>query len=224
MGMLNRFTTIMKSNINAMMDKMENPAKMIDQTLLDARENLAEIKKETAGLMADARNASRAVDDCQKQIDEYKLAATNALKAGNETDARTLLAKKQQYEEQMITLQKTKAMADENEAKMRQMHDKLISDISALETRRDSIKATVAIAKAQQHVNKVVAGGDKAKGSMEAFDRMEKKANKMLDAAQAEAELNAGSSEDDLVDKYTTGANSSSVDDELAAMKAELGH
>ena len=48
MGILTRFTDIMKSNINALLDKCEDPAKMIDQTLRDLREDLAEVKKETA--------------------------------------------------------------------------------------------------------------------------------------------------------------------------------
>ncbi len=51
MGILTRFTDIMKSNINALLDKCEDPAKMIDQTLRDLREDLAEVKKETANIM-----------------------------------------------------------------------------------------------------------------------------------------------------------------------------
>lgn len=55
MGILTRFTDIMKSNINALLDKCEDPAKMIDQTLRDLREDLAEVKKETANIIADAK-------------------------------------------------------------------------------------------------------------------------------------------------------------------------
>ena len=51
MGILTRFTDIMKSNINALLDKCEDPAKMIDQTLRDLREDLAEVKKETANII-----------------------------------------------------------------------------------------------------------------------------------------------------------------------------
>lgn len=223
MGILDRFVTIMKSNINAVLDKCEDPAKMIDQTLLDLREDLAEVKKETAGVMADAKRAQRAVDDCETQIAEYTNAAKNALKAGQEADARTLLARKQQYEENLISLQKTRDLTNANAKKMQDMHEKLVNDIAALEAKRDTIKATVATAKAQQHINDMVAGGDRAKSSLDAFERMEEKANKMLDAAQAEASLNEGNSEDALMEKYTGGTNSVAVDDELAKMKAELG-
>ena len=51
MGIISRFTEIMKSNINAQLDKCEDPSKMIDQTLRELKENFAEVKKETAGVM-----------------------------------------------------------------------------------------------------------------------------------------------------------------------------
>ena len=52
MGILERFTDIIKANINDLLDRAEDPAKMIDQYLRDLTENLAEVKKETAGVMA----------------------------------------------------------------------------------------------------------------------------------------------------------------------------
>ena len=54
MGILTRFKDIMSANVNALLDKAEDPAKMIDQTLLNLRKDLAEVKKETAAVMADA--------------------------------------------------------------------------------------------------------------------------------------------------------------------------
>ena len=223
MGIISRFTDIMKSNINALLDKCEDPAKMIDQTLRDLREDLAEVKKETANIIADAKSANRQVKECEEEITKYTTAAQNALKAGNEDDARTLIAKKQQYENNLVSYKKTQELTQANADKMRQMHDKLVNDNETLEARRDAIKATVASDKAQEHINIIVSGGDNAKSSMEAFERYEKKAEKMLDAATAEAELNAHTSAaSSLADKYTTQGDAS-VEDELAAMKAKLG-
>lgn len=71
-------------------------------------------------------------------------------------------------------------------------------------------------------MNKMTSGIS-AGSSIAAFERMEEKANKMLDAAEAEADLKAGSeTADDVVDKYLNG-DDSAVDDELARMKAEMG-
>ncbi|MFR3808895.1 MAG: PspA/IM30 family protein [Lachnospiraceae bacterium] len=71
MGIISRFTEIMKSNINAQLDKCEDPSKMIDQTLRELKENFAEVKKETAGVMAKRKEANRAVQECEEQIRKY---------------------------------------------------------------------------------------------------------------------------------------------------------
>lgn len=223
MGIISRFGDIMKSNVNALLDKCENPAKMVDQTLLDLRKDLADVKKETAAVMADEKSAKRKLDDNEAEIKKYTTAAQNALKAGNEEDAKTLIARKQKLEDTRVSLQSTYDVAHTNAEKMRQMHDKLTNDIEELETRKDAIKGKVATAKAQKHMNKMTSGVNTS-ASMAAFDRMEAKANKMLDEANAEAELNEGvHSTDDLADKYASSGNNASVDDELARMKADLG-
>ena len=123
-----------------------------------------------------------------------------------------------------MNLKKTQAVAKENSDKMRQMYNKLANDIQMLETKRNGIKATVAAAKTQEKMNKISSGSKRSMASLETFDRMEDKANRMLDSAMAEAELSADmDAENDLVNKYVSGESSSTVDDELAAMKAKLG-
>ena len=122
----------MKSNINALLDKCEDPAKMVDQTLLDLRKDLADVKKETASVMADEKNAKRKLDENDAEIKKYTTAAQNALKSGNETDAKTLIARKQQLEETRTSLQSTYDVAHANAEKMRQMHDKLTNDIESM--------------------------------------------------------------------------------------------
>lgn len=223
MGISERFKNITSANINALLDKAEDPAKMIDQTLLNLRKDLAEVKKETASVMADEKNAKRKLDECQSKIEDYRHAAENALKSGCEDDARKLLSAKKAEENRFSALQSTYDMAAANAEKMRQMHDKLVNDIESLETRRDSIKAKTAAAKAQKHMNKVFSGGDKAAASMDAFNKYEAKADKMLDEAEAMTELNGSdNSTDALLGKYSKPANDD-VDDELEKMKKELG-
>ena len=107
---------------------------------------------------------------------------------------------------------------------MRQMHDKLVNDINELSSRRDTIKAKMKVAKAQQTVNKMSASMGSADENLSAFDRMEAKADRMLDEANAMAELNTSgidNSIEDLEAKYKVSAPA--VDDELAAIKAKLG-
>lgn len=224
MSILSRFGDIMAANINALLDKAEDPAKMVDQTLRNLRENLADVKKETKAVMADELNAKRRLDECQAEIARYTNAATNAVKAGQDNDARILLEKKQSLSAKLTDLQQTYDLAHANATKMRQMHDKLVNDIAELETRKDTIKAKINVAKAQERINKVTDAAGDASDNLAAFDRMEDKADRLLDEAMAHAELNEGPKDEaaDLADKYGGGSSNMSVEDELAAIKASM--
>jgi len=224
-NILDRFSTIIKSNINALLDKAEDPGKMIDQYLLDLRENLAEVKKETAGVMAEESRCRRVYDENQRDVQKYEELAKRALTAGNEEDAKVFLAKKLELETKGEDLRKVYETARENADKMRRMHDKLVGDINSLETRKAAIKAKVAVAKTQEKVNEITSGAEKAGGTMEAFERMEAKADQMLDQANAMTELNAKKSDnaESLADKYEKAGSTAEVDDALAKLKAEMG-
>lgn len=224
MSILSRFSDIMAANINALLDKAEDPAKMVDQTLRNLRENLADVKKETKAVMADELSAKRRLDECQAEIARYTNAATNAVKAGQDNDARVLLEKKQSLSAKLTDLQQTYDLAHANATKMRQMHDKLVNDIAELETRKDTIKAKINVAKAQERINKVTDAAGDASDNLAAFDRMEDKADRLLDEAMAHADLNEGPKDEaaDLADKYGGGSSNMSVEDELAAIKASM--
>ena len=221
MGILTRFKDIMSANINALLDKCEDPEKMIDQYMRNLESDLGKVKAETASVMA-----KRELDECTEQINKMQSYAEKALRAGNEADARSFLEKKQQLTATQASLTQAYNVAADNAAKMRQMHDKLVKDISALEAKRAAIKATVKAAKAQERINKVGSSVVGANNSMEAFNRMEAKANKMLDEANAMAELNSSAEEADinsLAAKYDEEPADTAVDDELAALKAQMG-
>ncbi|MGN0481316.1 MAG: PspA/IM30 family protein [Lachnospiraceae bacterium] len=225
MGILSRFKDIMASNINALLDKCEDPEKMIDQYVRNLNEDLGKVKAETASVMAEETRSKRELDECVAEVEKMQKYAEKALLAGNESDARAFLEKKQALVTKQATLQQAYDLSKANADKMRQMHDKLVKDINELNARRDAIKAKVKVAKTQEKMNKMMSGMPDASGSMAAFDRMEAKANKMLDEANAMTELNQSAAEADvnsLASKYDAPA-SSAVDDELAALKASMG-
>ena len=227
-GILQRFKDIMSANINALLDKAEDPEKMIDQYLRNMQDDLGKVKAETAAVMAEATRAKRVYEENEAEIEKMGQYAEKALDAGNEDDARKFLEKKVQLKNDSVTLKQAYENAQANADKMRAMHDKLTKDISELDSRKASIKAKVAAAKAQERMNDLTekVGKMNYTSSTSAFDRMEEKANRMLDEANARAELNAGSeasqSIEDLKDKYDTGS-SVEVDDELAALKRKKG-
>lgn len=227
MGIISRFKDIMAANINALLDKCEDPEKMIDQYLRNLESDLGKVKAETASVMAEETRSKRALDECNAEIEKFQGYAVKAVQAGNDEDARQFLAKKNQLVEKQTALKQAYDLASANATKMRQMHDKLVKDINELNAKKDTIKAKIAVAKTQERINKIGSSVAGAENSMSAFARMEAKADKMLDEANAMAELNTSAEEsdiDNLASKYDNdSASSPAVDDELAALKSQLG-
>ena len=226
MNIIERIDKIFKANINAILDKAEDPAKMIDETLRELYEDLAEVKDHTAAVMADEKAALRDKQDCELAIAEADNAARNALASGHEDDARKILEKKQQLNSSLTVLEQRYEMAKANSQKMREAHDKLVNDIQDLNSRKEFIKAKIKTAEAQEKINSMTKGNTvDTSASIEAFERWEAKADKMLDVAMAKAELNDDADADtpeDLVKKYSKGSTVE-IDAEIAKMKEEMG-
>lgn len=222
MGILTRFRDIMTSNINALLDKAEDPEKMIDQCLRNLNSDLGKVKSETAAIMAEEQRAKRALEDCNEEIAKMQTYAVKALGAGSEDDARKFLEKKAAISANQPGLQEAFDLSHTNAVHMREMHDKLVEDINELESRKDMIKGKLAVAKTQERINQMGSSVNSANNSMASFHKYEEMADKALDKANAMAELNNSSSDqtiEDLTKKYSID---SSVDDELAALKASL--
>lgn len=222
MGILSRFKDIMTSNINALLDKAEDPEKMIDQCLRNLNSDLGKVKSETAAIMAEEQRAKRTLDECTEEIERMQKFAIKALEAGNEDDARKFLEHKASLVSKQAGLMEAYELARNNADNMRKMHDKLVADIAELEARKDMIKGKLAVAKTQERINKMTSSVASANNSISSFEKYEEMANKALDKANAMAELNRSSGKqsiEDLTKKYSSDI---SVDDELAALKASL--
>ena len=226
MDILKRFKDIMSANINALLDKAENPEKMIDQYIRDIESDLGKVKAETASIMANEKKAKRELDECSEEIEKMQKYAEKALLAGNENDARLFLQKKNSLENEYNSLKQNYDIALANSQKMKEMHDKLVKDMASLKDRRDTIKAKMAMAKAQEKMNKMGSSISGISNSMSNFDKMEEKANRMYDEAVAMSELNKPVSDgiDELMAKYDDNSSTNSkIDDELSALKAKMG-
>lgn len=232
MGILDRFATIMKSNINALLDKWEDPARMIEQTLVDMKSDLADVRKETASIRANARVAQSKVDEQTAKIEKYDVAINNAAKilasnpdaADTREEAKRLIEKKNAYEAQLPQLRENARIAADNAEKITQMHDKLQGDIEILEARRATIKAKAETAKSIKHVTKTVAGTKSTASAMETFDRMEERADREF--AEAEESYNLSKhaeSTDMLAAKYAGAVSSTETDRQLDALIAQYG-
>ena len=201
MGILDRFTSIVKANINELLDKAEDPEKMVDQYLREMTESLAEVREATAGVMAEEKRCKKLLDENREETEKHEELARKALAAGNEADARVFLAKKQELAGRAEGLTVAYEGAKANADKMRQMHDKLVADIEELNARKATIKAKAAVAKTQA------------------------KADEMLDRATAVAELSEKPADptEELAKKYAAAGAEAAVDDDLARLKKEMG-
>ncbi|MDE5978000.1 MAG: PspA/IM30 family protein [Turicibacter sp.] len=237
MSILKRFSDIMSANLNALLDKCEDPGKMVDQILRNLNEDLSKVKAETASIMAEETRAKRELAECKQEIAKLLSYAKRAVEVGNDDDARLFLSKKATLTEKQATLEQKVQLASSNALKMRQMHDKLVNEVSDLTARREMIKAKVATANMQQRINELGGSLNQSKSNLGAFARMEEKANRQLDEANAMAELNAAPKDDieSLMSKYDTQTSSSieaelnllkgypsPIDEELEVLKASL--
>lgn len=223
-GILSRFKTIMEANINALLDKAEDPVKMADQIARDLEKDLGEVKAETVSVMAEEKRAKRAYDEGVAEVEKLQRYAEKAVLAGNDADAKVFLSEKAAKAANLESLKGAWDLAAANAAKMREMHDKLTEQLKQVEDRKAAIRAKAAMVKSQQKANEIKS--DLGGSSLAAFDALEEKLNRKLDEAEAAAELNT--KKDDMADlmaKYDDAATvqDNGVEDELAALKAKLG-
>lgn len=216
MGFISRLFNIIKANINALFDKAEEPEKMINQSLLELTANLNEVKRETAGVLAEEERCRRALTTAEEDVSKWQSLAEKAVIKGNDEDARAFLVKKNMAVTKLNDAKTTYELAHTNADKMRAMHDELSTKIDNLTARKESILAKYAVAKTQEKINNLTSGV--SDDGSAAFIKMENKVDKMLDTANAMADLNDTSDDvTKLADKYETP--NVAVDDELAALK-----
>ncbi|MGV6937511.1 PspA/IM30 family protein [Paenibacillus sp. CMM36] len=214
MGILSRFRDIMKVNVNALMDKVGDPEKTIDDYMRNLNSDLGKVKAETVSVLADERRAKRALDECKAEIKKLQYYASKSVEAGNEEEARKFLERKGLQTEKLEQLQTSYDLASVNAVNMKQMQEKLVSDMGQLEARSAELKGKLAVAKAQQTLNSIGNGNS-------AFEVMEEQVNRAYDEAMAIAELRAGT-KDDLDALFAQYKKSTNTEDELAAIKEKI--
>ncbi len=220
---LGRIPKILEANINDLLDKCEDPDKMIEQLLRDYREDLAEVKKDTAAVIADMEIAKENLDKQKAYVAKLTTAAENALKQGQEQDALKIISQKQTAEVGLKTLQETYDLQVQNAEAMKAGYNKLVDDIQTLEQRKNNIKAQNALANAMEHQAKVADTG-KAQKALDKFSQYEEKAARRLAEARASQDLDSHvDTAEELADKYANAGNDVDANAELTAMKQRLG-
>ena len=106
MGILERIRTVLKSNINALISKAEDPEKMLNQLVMDMNEQLLEAKKQVAMSIADEKKLERQMLENRAQGEDWEKKAMLAVKAGKDDLAKEALTRKQEYDGYAASFQK----------------------------------------------------------------------------------------------------------------------
>lgn len=219
MSIFKRMKNIVSSNVNAALDSMEDPSKMIDQTLRDLHKDLENVRKQTAEMMAQERMLGSEVENMEGTAKKLTAYAEKAVKAGNDDDARKFLKQKNDVLSQLASKKQLHTQMVSDVKKLRDMQQSLSNKISEMDRKKSAIKLKDEHAKAQERMNKITSSVDSS--SLSKFDEYEKKIDAKLYSAQAMEELNKDPNDvSDLMVQYDSGL--SDVDDELAALKASM--
>ncbi|MEG2233645.1 MAG: PspA/IM30 family protein [Oscillospiraceae bacterium] len=230
MGILSRFKDIMSANINSVLEKSEskNADKILENYLREAKDNLEQVKADTAGVIADEMAAGRKVGDLEEETVKLSKYAEQAVVSGNDSDAKKFLEGKNKAAAQKAEAEKVYAQAKVNSDRMREMTQKLVGDITTAENRLNELKAKLSVAQQTEKTNELNEKIGNAASSFSNYDNLADAVQKRIDEADAKAqlnkELNADYDIDSLKAKYDVSADAaaSSVDDELNALKAKL--
>ena len=155
MGIAERFATIMKANINDLLET-GGPLKNVDELLGDLKGAVSEAEQETSVLEAAEKRAKEAYDAAVAKIKEQQEAAKKALIAGNQGDARKSLAEKIQLEQKVGGLEAAYKTAKENADKMRAMRDQMAVMLQAKQAEIDAVAERYKLADYKEKIDDAV--------------------------------------------------------------------
>jgi len=210
MGIFDRMKTVISSNINDMINKAENPEKMLNQLVIDMNQQMIESKKSVAMAIADEKKLERELIEQKRLSDDWERKAVIAVKAGRDDLAKEALLRKQEAENYYLQLkpqwESQKASVEKLKETLRQLQNK----IDEASRKKNMLVARAKRAEAQQKIQKTLASVSGNTSAFDTFDRMAKKVDELEARADAQAELA------DL-------SQSSSLDKEFAKLEASGG-
>ena len=217
MGLFDRISRVVRANINDVVSKAEDPEKILEQSIIDMQEDLVQLRQAVAQAIATQKRTEQQYQKANTEANNWQSRAQLALQKGDESLAREALLRKKANGDTAAIL---KTQLDQQSGQVENFKRNLIaleSKISEAKTKKDMLKARISAAKANEQLQSAV-GRLGTSSSMGAFERMEEKVLMMEARSQSAAEL-AGA---DLESQFALLESGTDVDDELAAMKAQL--
>lgn len=224
MGIFSRLGTLIKSNINDLITKAEDPEKMLSQVLLEMQQQLVEAKKAVAIAIADEKKLQKQYTSESDKAKEWERKAMVAVRAGDDNLARQALARKQEHETIAGQFQQQWIAQKQAVEKLKDALRLLNNKIEEAKRKKNILIARKKRAEAQQQIANTMQGlGDTS--AFDTFDRMAERIQLMEAEAEAGAELAGELSGDTLESKFLQleQGGAASEDDALAELKAKMG-
>jgi phage shock protein A len=218
MGLFDRISRVVRSNLNDMVSKAEDPEKVLEQSIIDMQEDLIQLRQAVAQSIASQKRTEQQYNQNQSQANSWQQRAQLAMQKGDENLAREALVRKKGY---VDTANALKSQVDGQSTQVDQLKRSLIAlegKISEAKTKKNMLKARAQAAKAQEQLQSAVSNIGTS-SAMAAFERMEEKVLNAEARAQAAGELVGA----DLENQFAQLEAGSDVEDELAALKMQLG-
>jgi phage shock protein A len=223
MGIFSRLGTLIKSNINDLITKAEDPEKMLTQVLLEMQQQLVDAKKAVAVAIADEKKLQKQYASEADKSKEWERKAMVAVRAGDDNLARQALARKQEHETISTQFQQQWVMQKQAVEKLKDALRLLNNKIEEAKRKKNILIARKKRAEAQQQIANTMQGlGDTS--AFDTFDRMAERIQLMEAQAEAGAELAGELSGDTLESKFLALEQSGGSDDDaLSELKAKMG-
>jgi len=216
MGVFSRFTDIINSNINSLLDKAEDPAKMVRLIIQEMEDTLVEVRSSSAKTLADKKELTRQVARFEKDAQEWEAKAELALSKDREDLARSALLEKKKCADSAESLSQELAHVDEHIAKLQDEITQLQDKLADAKARQKAIIMREKTASSRLKVKSTI-DSDKVNDALSRFDRYERK----IDDIEAQVEAHDLGSKS-LSDEIAELESDEKVDDELAALKAKM--
>jgi phage shock protein A len=217
MGFFDRLSRLVRANANAAISGLEDPAKILDQSVADMQADLVKLRQAVATAIASQKRIQNQAEQAEAQANTWYERAELALKKGEEDLAREALGRRKTCQDTATALNTQLQSQAGQVEQLKQSLVKLESKIAEAKTKKDMLKARAQAAQAQEQLQSAV-GNLGTNSSMAAFERMEEKVQSLEARSQAAAEL-AGA---DLESQFAALEGAPEVDDELAALKGKL--
>ncbi len=222
MGIFDRIATLIKSNLNDLISKSEDPEKMLNQIILDMNTQLIEVKKQVAIAIADQKRLERQWQGEKSVMDEWHKKAMLAVRAGDDELAKEALMRKKEHEQLATGYedQYRKQTAAVNQVKL--ALQALNNKIGEAKRKKDLLIARNNRAKAMEEIQKAM-GKLSDTSAFDAFSRMEQKIEQREAEVEAQTELDEETSGDLLKNKFARLEMTAGADADLDALKREMG-